>query len=868
VLPTLPEAVGNLAALTTLNMSHKGLTTLPEALGNLTALTTLDLSNNQLTTLPEALGNLTALTTLDLSNNQLTTLPEAASNLTALTTLNLSSNHLTTLPDALGKLTALRELYLSNNQLTTLPEAVGKLMALRELSLNDNQLTTLPEAVGKLASLTTLNVSDNHLTTLPEAAARLTNLTHLFLHENPALGLPAEVLGPLWMECEPFGQKEPARPADILNFYFKTRDGARAMREVKLILVGWGDVGKTTLADALQGKPFKKSRKPTDGISISRWPLKAKGGEAIVHVWDFGGQQIMHGTHQFFLTKRAIYVVLVKGRDNRQQRDAEYWLKHVRAFGGDSTVLLVMNRQQETKFDLDRNALANKHGVSVDSFFPTECSNQTTIRPVIRAIRGVVETLLATQANFPAKWWPIKAALEGMTEDYLSDAGYRELCAKHKVADSAEQDQLLDRLNDLGVIVHFPDDALSELKVLDPEWATDGVYRVITNERLREEKHGKLRANLLKEILPRNRYPEAAHRRYITNLMLRFDLCFPAEGENDVYIVSDLLVDKTPDLSAWDAKECVVFRYAYPVLPHGILPRFISKTHTMSEGKQRWRSGVVVAKDSAEALVRADYDANVVDIWVRGGHKDARRVLLTIIRCKFEEIHGRFRELNPEELVAVPEHPTVFVSYRDMILDERRGKTTVPVTINGAREDVAIDDIMTGVEPLDVRQRAAERAADFARGGGGKGDGRTIIVEGDFVEGGKYMGNDNRIKIGGHAINSQVGQTLTNCTNMVNQQAPGKKKDAMDALRRDVEELIKQLPTDKMDKASKVAKNLETTIQQAAEAEPDREWYSLSAKGLLEAATWVKDFSGKIGGTIKNLGTIIWPDFTLPLLPK
>jgi hypothetical protein len=44
----------------------------------------------------------------------------------------------------------------------------------------------------------------------------------------------------------------------------------------------------------------------------------------------------------------------------------------------------------------------------------------------------------------------------------------------------------------------------------------------------------------------------------------------------------------------------------------------------------------------------------------------------------------------------------------------------------------------------------------------------------------------------------------------------------------------------------------------------DRAWYSVSSKGLLEAAEFVKDFSGEIAGTLNNLGKCFWPDFTLP----
>jgi internalin A len=126
------------------------------------------------------------------------------------------------------------------------------------------------------------------------------------------------------------------------------------------------------------------------------------------------------------------------------------------------------------------------------------------------------------------------------------------------------------------------------------------------------------------------------------------------------------------------------------------------------------------------------------------------------------------------------------------------------------------------------------------------------------------MGDDHSINIGGDVINSQVGQTLTNCTNMIQQQVPGEKKDLLDLLRQEVEVLIKRLPENKKAEAPKLAKKLETVIDQATSEEPERPWYDLSAKGLLEAADWVKDFSGKIGGTLLNLGKLAWPGYSLP----
>jgi hypothetical protein len=73
----------------------------------------------KLTELPELLGELTQIKSLNLSNNELKKLPKWFNQLTQLTSLNLSSNQLTTLPPSLGQLTQLAVLNLSINQLTT-----------------------------------------------------------------------------------------------------------------------------------------------------------------------------------------------------------------------------------------------------------------------------------------------------------------------------------------------------------------------------------------------------------------------------------------------------------------------------------------------------------------------------------------------------------------------------------------------------------------------------------------------------------------------------------------------------------------------------------------------------------------------------
>ncbi|MBI3387446.1 MAG: leucine-rich repeat domain-containing protein [Deltaproteobacteria bacterium] len=189
-LTELPESLGQLTQLQSLNVSRNELTAVPEWLGLLTQLRSLNLSSNQLTALPEWLGQLAQLQSLDLSENQLTALPEWLGQLAQLQMLDLSFNQLTALPEWLGQLAQLQSLDLGNNQLTALPEWLGQLTQLQLLDLSFNQLTALPEWLGQLTQLQSLNLACNQLTALPEWLGQLTQLKELELWSNQLPELP------------------------------------------------------------------------------------------------------------------------------------------------------------------------------------------------------------------------------------------------------------------------------------------------------------------------------------------------------------------------------------------------------------------------------------------------------------------------------------------------------------------------------------------------------------------------------------------------------------------------------------------------------------------------------------------------------
>ena len=126
---------------------------------------------------------------------------------------------------------------------------------------------------------TKLDLKDIGLSHLPPEIGQLTALTQLDLHGNPALAIPESVLGPTVIETIGSDKKNAARPQDILNFYFTQREGAaqgtlRAVNEVKLMLVGRGGAGKTSLRRFFMGTPHDKDEKETPGIALDSFELR------------------------------------------------------------------------------------------------------------------------------------------------------------------------------------------------------------------------------------------------------------------------------------------------------------------------------------------------------------------------------------------------------------------------------------------------------------------------------------------------------------------------------------------------------------------------------------------------------------------
>ncbi|MBT3314224.1 MAG: TIR domain-containing protein [Anaerolineae bacterium] len=613
---------------------------------------------------------------LNLSGLQLKKIPPEIRQLTSLISLSLSSNLLSVLPSEISQLSSLTSLNLSSNKFRVLPTEIGQLVNLQKLWVHDNQLNMLPPEIGKLTNLKWLDVNNNKLRALPPEIRQLTNLSSLYLKSNANLPIPPEIL------------EKNYDPAAILSAY---DDARRPLHEAKAILVGQGSVGKTSLVKRIVEDDFNEQESKTEGIKISKWKVKGEEDNKIsLNIWDFGGQEIMHATHQFFLTKRSLYVLVLDSRISQEENRLEYWLKIIQSFGGDAPIILVGNKIDQQPLDIDIRGLQKKYP-QIKAILETSCADGSGIEELRAKIAKEIAQLPHINDELPAKWFNIKDALAERDDNYLPYNDYIKICEEHDVSDETSQRTLIGFLHDLGTMLHFQDDLrLSELGVLNPQWVTNGVYKILNSHTLFHNK-GILQLKDLSEILPADEYPRNRHP-FIIDMMEKFELCFGFDGKGGRYLIPDLLPKSEPDTGDWAGS--LQFQFHYPVLPSSIISRFIVRMNPFISKNTVWRAGVVLNLEGSRALVKADIEDRCIYISVQNGNP---RLALSAIRNQLKSIHKTISGLEASEKVPVPGHPEVPpLDYEHLVTLENLGEETyIP---EGLGERINVRDLLNGLQ--------------------------------------------------------------------------------------------------------------------------------------------------------------------------
>ncbi len=475
---------------------------------------------------------------------------------------------------------------------------------------------------------------------------------HIFLYGNDRLSAPPP--------------EEVARGRySIIRFFQKIRDeGSSKLYEAKVLLLGSGGVGKTTLRrKLLDGIEASMDTKSTHGIEVEDMPFSCPETERFTaHLWDFGGQELYHATHQFFLTTRSLYLLVTDER--KEDTNFAYWLQLIELLGGDSPVLIVQNERDNRSSDIGYKELAGLFG-QVKAQHPLNLEGDTKkLAQLKEDIQTRLRHLDHVGADWPASRVAIRRDLEALRdkEPHISLDRYLELCA----AQGQSEDDALDIsrfLHDLGVALHFQDDPLlKKTVILDNQWAVGGVYQIVDDRRVQDKKGfftQKMALRIWSDKAKTNYHP--AHRRMadeLLQLMLKFEICYLLEESAEkTYLAPQLLPkDMTDSASNWDTANNLQLRYEYDFMPKGLANRLIVRLHHYLSDPEAdaWRAGAIFRYGERTALRLQEHWLNrQLQLHATGPQaKD----LLTIVAAEIERLNNTYKRFRARPEAGKP-HP-------------------------------------------------------------------------------------------------------------------------------------------------------------------------------------------------------------------
>ena len=279
---------------------------------------------------------------------------------------------------------------------------------------------------------------------------------------------------------------------------------AEPLYEAKLVLVGEGNVGKTTLLKALKGKEGatpQEHEPTTHGVEIDihalRLPHPAKDGVEIrLNAWDFGGQDVYRVTHQFFFSRRSLYLLVWEPRRGVQAGQVEDWLNMIRLRVGDDAHVIIVSTHCKTGeriARIDKPVLQQQYGdmivgfYEVDSLVPDDATGEMVgIATTITVIAAHAAKLEQMGMLFNNDWKAARDELLAGDEPRISYETFTETCAAHGLSKIAT-DTLAHLMHDLGYIVHYSDDErLRDDVVLQPQWLTKAIGFVLEDRTTQE----------------------------------------------------------------------------------------------------------------------------------------------------------------------------------------------------------------------------------------------------------------------------------------------------------------------------------------------------------------------------------------------
>ena len=607
----------------------------------------------------------------------------------------------------LAKLKSLKKIKGRNTKIHSL-KALEHLTNLEHLDIKNNNITDL-SCLWNKHKLTSLHCSNNKVFDLSPLIPIINNplrINRYDFSQCPLTTPPVEIV---------------AQGTESIINYFRERDkhGTSQLFEAKLLIVGEGGAGKTSLMRRLFSPEdnLPAPDETTKGIDIYRHDFLTKTGNKFrLNVWDFGGQEIYHATHQFFLTKRSLYVLVDDTRkDDASVHDPgfKYWLEIVDLLSDHSPVFIFQNKKGGRSKPIDLSGIRARFD-NVKDLHEGDLQSSDSAKSMRDVLECYAETLPHVGQSLPSRWIDIREEIEDLAaqKPYIPVEEYYSIYSRHLSFDKTKALHLSQYLHDLGVFLHFQDnDLLQRIIFLQSSWVNNAVFSLLDDEEVKHHGGMLYRTDLkriYKDPVYSDRIPE------IRALMLTFELCYALSDKNDTWLLPQMLQPSKPDaLTNWGNLGDLALRYKYEFLPKGLISRLIVRQNDLvKQPSLAWRNGALFEKEQSELLVEIGPRGNEVILQASGPSK---KKLMAIISNELDTLNKSFHGLPEKVSKWIPctcldcqgrSNPEIY-DYSHLLKKKEHGHQHIECPFKFAQ--VNINDLLDGIDTTRDRQ-AKEKA--------------------------------------------------------------------------------------------------------------------------------------------------------------
>ncbi len=557
----------------------------------------------------------------------------------------------------------LQILHLSGNEIENLA-GIEKCLQLKQLLLFDNKITSIQPLVA-LSQLEVLNLTNNPIVDCPSDIWTSNNINQIIAYFNEI------------------------KSTNVNNNFIAADNSLTDYSDVKLIILGNSNTGKTHLVHFLETGKFLNERNSTHGLNVLRWKPDIKRFPQLtnveVSIWDFGGQEYYHEAYKLFLGNDAVYIVLWSDDSDADRKQEEYlenggpkvlidhfektyWLDTLQYFKGDNKdtpIILVQNKvDEDNKKKRISQDLHNDYQIN-ESFHISikkgvEESGQRR-RDLNNFADYLADTLasLANKAQLPPACKKVRNELlhykqsifskEIEQDFYLETEKFYKVCKESPEIVSENYQHFPVWLNRGGSLVYFDKNInLNQYIFISPCSLSQNIYTILNRDILKcdgelaiktgenVDKKDEITINAMKSFGLLYEHPIKPTTHYLAPQYLPED--HPIE---DLFTIASA--------NAWEDSFWIkVPMFFYKKLMHWLLLYFIKDTN--SKAKYFWKNGIIILRkiensdSEIKILIKGLYTKDeinlnkkegIIQVSVEGADKTVQKqIFATILNYK------------------------------------------------------------------------------------------------------------------------------------------------------------------------------------------------------------------------------------------